>query len=191
LGKKKTSQKKENLILIAPPLSHREAEIVSFPILTTLDLLSLKGYWVSVAFLSQRTIAELSLRYRKKRGPTDILSFPPSRFSPPILFQGKEFLGELLVAPSYVKEIAQRHRIEISPFSTRILVHGTLHLVGYDHHTRPLLRKMQEREEEVLALIPGKIQEAIPPILERIATILEGEPDPVSTLPKSEKDVSP
>ena len=87
---------------------------------------------ITIVFVSQERIKELNLKYRKKNSPTDVLSFenvtnfvlPPG--------QGKE-TGEVVICPEQVAINAKNFNIDFREEIVRVVVHGILHLLGYDH----------------------------------------------------------
>jgi probable rRNA maturation factor len=81
---------------------------------------------VGVAFVDERRIAELNAEHRGKPSPTDVLSFPIDGRT--LIPEGvPRQLGDLVVCPAVASA-------EGTPIAT-LLVHGVLHLVGYDHET--------------------------------------------------------
>ena len=90
--------------------------------------------------------ADLNRRYRGRSGPTNVLSFPYEENDP-----GKtQFLGDIvLCAPVVVAEAAAAGRPENAHWA-HLLIHGILHLRGFDHHTDQDARIMEERETQVL-----------------------------------------
>jgi probable rRNA maturation factor len=86
---------------------------------------------VSIVFVGSRTIRILNRRYRQKDYPTDVLSFSYGDMA----LDQIPFLGEIVISP----EIAVRQAIcwGVSPEKElrKLLVHGILHLLGYDHET--------------------------------------------------------
>jgi len=97
---------------------------------------------VSVAIVDDPTIAALHDRYLDDPAPTDVLSF--------VLETGPEHLeGEVVV--SYDTAVARAKQLRV-PVTTELLlyvVHGTLHLVGYDDVTPALRNKMRIAEKQV------------------------------------------
>lgn len=94
---------------------------------------------ISIAFLTAEEIAEHNEKYREKQGPTDVLSFP-----------GDFFLGEIIIAPKIVKKRAEKNGFDFDREIRRVLVHGILHLLGYEHKTKTEKTKMRKKEEEFL-----------------------------------------
>ncbi len=96
---------------------------------------------LSVAFLSSSEISDLNRRYRKKEGPTDVLSFEGEN----------DFLGEVLISPEIVKKRARENELSFESEIRRVLIHGILHLTGYDHQTEKEKKEMRKKEKELLS----------------------------------------
>ena len=88
---------------------------------------------VSVAIVSVDEIAKLNETYRKKTGPTDVLSFP----------YGDEMLGEIVMCPEIIRENAKTFGNTFEEELLLTAVHAALHLCGYDHE------RSTERAEEM------------------------------------------
>ena len=112
----------------------------------------------SLAFVGQGRMRQVNKKFRGKNRVTDVLSFPESKV---LLEKFKvggsvktQNLGEIIICIREVKKNAKRLK---SPFQTelsRVLIHGILHLLGYDHETNEKdAEKMQEKEEQYLKLI--------------------------------------
>lgn len=96
---------------------------------------------LSIAFLSSKEIAQFNERYRKKKGPTDVLSF-----------EGEDsFVGEILISPEVVEKQAKEYGLDFKEEIRRVLVHGILHLSGYDHKEKEDKKKMRRKEKELLS----------------------------------------
>ena len=99
---------------------------------------------VTVCFVSNAEIARLNRTYRNKTGPTDVLSFPPHPTTPARKKRTRSdsknahahetaFIGDIAIAPETARKYAKRHGRSL-PVELRILIlHGILHLLGYDH----------------------------------------------------------
>ena len=101
---------------------------------------------LTVRIVGIEEIAELNERYRHKTGPTNILSFPFE--APP----GVELnlLGDLVIAaPVVVSEAQEQHKTETTHWA-HMVVHGTLHLLGYDHQLPAEAENMEAREIHIL-----------------------------------------
>jgi probable rRNA maturation factor len=92
---------------------------------------------VTICFLTDAEIAGLNRRFRGKNKPTDVLSFPAreGRRGDRAQRTRRRFLGEVAISPQAARRNALRLGRSV-PQELRILVlHGTLHLLGYDHET--------------------------------------------------------
>ncbi len=97
---------------------------------------------VTIALVSDAEIARMNETFRKKTGPTDVLSFPAAarrrpRSLPRATSKQKagEFLGDIAIAPATARRYARKHGRTL-PAELRVLIlHGVLHLMGYDHET--------------------------------------------------------
>ncbi|MCS7164026.1 MAG: rRNA maturation RNase YbeY [Thermodesulfovibrio sp.] len=104
---------------------------------------------VSVILVGDKKIKELNFKYRNKRSITDILSFSYLENEP----SGSMFLGELIINPKKVLNQAKSYNEKFSKELDRILVHGILHLIGYDHENVSIskTKKMRKLEEKILS----------------------------------------
>jgi probable rRNA maturation factor len=98
-------------------------------------------YELSVSFVDDREMADLHRRFADEEGPTDVLSFPLDEGDR----DGTWVLGDVVIAPA----VAARNHPEDPAAELRLLlVHGILHLLGYDHEhdeERALMWARQER----------------------------------------------
>ncbi len=85
---------------------------------------------VEIVFLSENQIEKLNFSYRGKKEPTDVLSFSKAELFPG---EDKNHLGELAVCFSYIKKNTKRLGEEPQKELARVLIHGILHLLGYNH----------------------------------------------------------
>lgn len=101
---------------------------------------------LTVRIVDEAEMAELNARYRHKTGPTNILSFPFE--APP----GVELnlLGDLVIAAPVVQREAREQGKTETAHWAHMLVHGTLHLLGYDHLKPAEAEDMEAREINIL-----------------------------------------
>jgi probable rRNA maturation factor len=86
---------------------------------------------LSIVFVSTREIQFMNRRYRGRDYATDVLSFFYGRER----IEGMRFLGEILISPAVAADQAIRYGVTSEKELRKLLVHGTLHLLGYDHET--------------------------------------------------------
>ena len=106
---------------------------------------------LELSCVSKTKIKALNLKFRKKNKPTDILSFESGTENQP---KGMRILGELVFCLEVLKKQAkeQKHSNEVE--MTILLVHGLLHLLGFDHERSVKdEKKMKQLEEQVLSKI--------------------------------------
>ena len=101
---------------------------------------------LTVRIVDEAEMAELNTRYRHKTGPTNILSFPFE--APP----GVELnlLGDLVIAAPMVQREAQEQGKTETAHWAHMIVHGMLHLLGYDHLKPAEAEDMEAREIRIL-----------------------------------------
>jgi probable rRNA maturation factor len=88
---------------------------------------------VTIQFISDAAMARLNQNFRHKRGPTDVLSFPANGGSRPK--QTAPYIGDIAISPQTARRNARRFSRTL-PAEMRILIlHGMLHLAGFDHET--------------------------------------------------------
>ena len=101
---------------------------------------------IVVRIVDEQESAELNQQYRHKSGPTNILSFPVE------IPEGIELnlLGDLVVcAPVLEKEALEQHKT-LTDHWAHIIVHGVLHLLGYDHIDEIQAELMENKEITIL-----------------------------------------
>jgi probable rRNA maturation factor len=131
-------------------ISNRQDRRVDVPGLRELarDTLRAEGIEeaeLSVSFVDQAEMAELHERYMDEPGPTDVLSFPLDDVEQAKGREGlRRLLGDVVVAPAE----AERNNPDDPDAELRLLlVHGILHLLGYDHEDDGARTRMWERQE--------------------------------------------
>ena len=102
---------------------------------------------VTICFVSDSEIARMNEAFRKKKGPTDVLSFPanPRRGSASLSRRRKQagarkvksaaFLGDIAISPATARRNAKKLDRTLASELQVLVLHGVLHLIGYDHET--------------------------------------------------------
>ncbi|MDD7805638.1 MAG: rRNA maturation RNase YbeY [Endozoicomonas sp. (ex Botrylloides leachii)] len=127
--------------------------------LPTLDALQA---WTTAAIGNRRDSAEISLRivdlkeaadlnqqWRNKSGPTNVLSFPanlPPELSLPLL-------GDLVICAPVIEKEAKQQDKELQAHWAHIIIHGTLHLLGYDHIDDQQASEMESLEIKIMEIL--------------------------------------
>lgn len=96
--------------------------------------------------------AELNQQFRRKQGPTNILSFP-FEWPDDIPEENPEvrYLGDLVVCAPVLEQEALEQQKNLEHHWAHIIVHGMLHLLGYDHINDDDAERMENKEIEILA----------------------------------------
>lgn len=105
---------------------------------------------VSVAFVGAATIARLNRDYLGRSGPTDVIAFGLERASP-----STPVIGDIYICPRIAEWNARRLRVPVKRELARLVVHGTLHVLGLDHPEDDGRDKspMWRKQERILASI--------------------------------------
>lgn len=110
---------------------------------------------VNVYLCDAHTIRQLNNQYRNVDAPTDVLSFPQEscfEFATPAELPHE--LGDVFVCVPVAVEQASAFGHSIMRELTYLAVHGTLHLLGFDHEAESERQKMRAEEERLLVAIP-------------------------------------
>lgn len=106
------------------------------------------GLVVDINFVGPQKMQELNRVYRGKNKVTDVLSFrhldARDKFSDP------KFLGEIFLCSSYLRAQAKEYEVSYDEELTRMTIHGTLHLLNYDHIDPRDAKKMLPLQEKYL-----------------------------------------
>jgi len=97
---------------------------------------------LTVCLVSDAQIARMNETFRRKKGPTDVLSFPAvTRRKPARLRRGSRTveadanLGDIAISPATARRYAKKNGRTLSSELQVLILHGVLHLLGYDHET--------------------------------------------------------
>ncbi len=106
------------------------------------------GAELAVRVVGPAESRRLNARYRGKDKPTNVLSFPSQ--SPCALTLGRTPLGDLVICAQVVRAEAREQRKPLRAHWAHLVIHGALHLIGYDHESIRDARRMERREIAVL-----------------------------------------
>ena len=114
---------------------------------TTLDianLLNIDNKVISIVFSDSDIIKSLNNQYRNKDYVTDVLSFPLSTKD-----SEDEMLGEIIICATVAKKQAEEYNNSLKQELCFLILHGMLHLCGYDHDEEHR-GEMREKEKEII-----------------------------------------
>jgi probable rRNA maturation factor len=107
---------------------------------------------LSLLFTDDTGITELNRRYLKRHGPTNVLAFPMTDGAQAEL--ETSMLGDIVISLDAAQRDAQAWGESLEGTVDRLLIHGLLHLLGYDHEeSEPEAQRMDKETERLLAMI--------------------------------------
>ena len=118
---------------------------------------------LGLVIASQEKVRQLNRSYLGKDEPTDVLAFSareeidaelPPFAQPP---DGVLHLGEVIISYPQAVIQAEEHRHSVKREIAILIIHGVLHLLGYEHDKPELERQMKTREKEILSCIEGEL----------------------------------
>ena len=122
---------------------------------------------MGLVITSQEKVQELNRNYLGRDEPTDVLAFymvPPAEATvgelPPFITppDGMLHLGEVIISYPQAALQAEEQRHTIKKEIAILIIHGVLHLLGYDHEEPEQERQMSAREAEILSRIEARLQ---------------------------------
>lgn len=135
------------------PLPPADAARLEARAAAVLEALALGEAELSVTLVDDEAMAALNERYRGTSGPTDVLAFS--------LVEGEHagyrgaLLGEVVIDVEAAARQAPAWGLALDDELARLLIHGTLHLLGHDHEREDEARAMRAEEERIWAALPA------------------------------------
>lgn len=114
-----------------------------------------KSFEASLAFVDAKTIQSLNHDFRGKKKPTNVLSFP--QFTPTELKKLKPsakqtvYLGDIILCKKVIVSETLKLKKPLNHHLIHLVVHGTLHLLGYNHMNNAEAKRMETLEKAILA----------------------------------------
>ena len=99
---------------------------------------------ISIIFCSDNYILDVNMKYLQHDYFTDIITFD--------YCEGDRLNGDLFISVDSVRENAAFYKTEFEEELNRVIVHGLLHLIGYDDHTKEDIAEMRAKENYYLSL---------------------------------------
>ncbi|RMA97546.1 rRNA maturation RNase YbeY [Hydrogenothermus marinus] len=116
-----------------------------------LNELNLDKVEIGITLTDNKTIQELNKQWRNKDKPTDVLSFPIDEKPPAYRYR---ILGDIVISLPFAKKQAEEIDFTYKEEVLRLLTHGILHLLGYDHET-------SEEDAKIMFDLQDKIFEKV------------------------------
>ena len=102
---------------------------------------------ITIRLTNDNEIAQLNKHYRNISSPTDVLSFNQNYQDPET---GRNYLGDIVISLETAKTQAPKYNLSLDQECAFLAIHGTLHLLGYDHATAEEKTRMWEIQEKIL-----------------------------------------
>ncbi len=123
------------------------------------------GAELGLVIVGQEKIRQLNSSYLGEDRPTDVLSFSmlpeaPEKDLTPFIAppDGVKHLGEVIVSYPQAADQAEEHNHSVKKELAILIIHGILHLLGYDHDEPERESTMRGRESEILSLVEGGLE---------------------------------
>lgn len=124
---------------------------------------AIAGCELSIVISEDESVAALNQQFRGIASPTDVLSFPALK-DKSLAKVRPVYLGDLVIAYPYAQHQAEREGLPFTDSMALLVIHGTLHLLGYDHDMPTNREKMWAVQAQILTDL--SISTDIVPVLE-------------------------
>ena len=113
---------------------------------------------VAITLVDEAPMAHLNETHLGKTGPTDVLSFPLEELTPGVIAETPvggppQHFGDIFICPAVVADNATAAAVSFADEMALMVVHGVLHLLGYDHIVVSEAEQMEQRERDLLAAV--------------------------------------
>ena len=109
---------------------------------------------LSIALIGEKRMRQLNKTYRGKNKSTDVLAFPAGATHQKQFYGAENIMGEVIISLPDIRKNARRYGVSFEKELLRIVVHGILHLAGYDHEkTKKEAKIMFKRQDYYLQQI--------------------------------------
>jgi probable rRNA maturation factor len=108
------------------------------------------GREIGVSVVGPSESRRLNARFRGRDKPTNVLSFPVAELPTPAAGDEPRPLGDLVICPQVLRTEAREQKKSLRAHWAHLVVHGSLHLIGYDHERDSDADRMERREIAIL-----------------------------------------
>jgi probable rRNA maturation factor len=115
-----------------------------------LDAEKVRDAMISITFVGRAAISALNHRFLRHAGPTDVISFGLGRVG-----KAGAVVGDIYICPEVARANARRQNVPPGEELLRLVIHGTLHVLGYEHPRGGLRTQapMWRKQEKILARV--------------------------------------
>ncbi len=174
---------------LSPVLSSSAVNVIFLKkqCLTLLDILNLQGVQVSIVLIDDAEMQQYNEQYRAKKGPTNVLSFPVATTDHQFGIPDNE-IGDILISVDTAAREAKQQKTSLHHRLAELVIHGLLHLIGYDHErSEQEALDMWDKEKEIFKQLKKSRRNAMAHLainVDHVATVRQArgtiEPDPVT-----------
>ena len=129
-------------------LSKSEILDVVIEVLKTVEYKFTKNHQLNLSFVSSEEMQLLNKTYRNKDKPTNVLSFELPKNFP--VGNEKTLIGEIALCEEIIYEESKKYKKIFENRLKHMIIHGLLHLIGYDHQDAEETSKMERLEKEIM-----------------------------------------
>ena len=108
---------------------------------------------ISILLTGAKNMKNLNKKFRKINKDTDVLSFPAEEknfFKKGLKSKKKVYLGDIALSYQYIESITKKQNTSFDDYFKKMLVHGILHLMGYEHDSFKKYKKMNLLEQKII-----------------------------------------
>ena len=114
------------------------------------------AFEISILLTGTRNMKNLNKKFRKINKDTDVLSFPAEEknfFKKDLKLKKKFYLGDIAISYQYIEAIIKKQNTSFDDYFKKLLIHGVLHLIGYEHDSFTKYKKMNLLEQKIIRSI--------------------------------------
>ena len=108
---------------------------------------------ISILLTGTKNMKNLNKKFRKINKDTDVLSFPAEEknfFKKNLKLKKNVYLGDIALSYQYIETIIKKQNISFDDYFKKMLIHGVLHLIGYEHDSFKKYKKMNLLEQKII-----------------------------------------
>jgi probable rRNA maturation factor len=114
------------------------------------------AFEISILLTGTKNIKKLNKKFRKINKDTDVLSFPAEEknfFKKDLKLKKKVYLGDIALSYQYIEATIKKQNTSFDDYFKKMLIHGVLHLIGYEHDSFTKYKKMNLLEQKIIRSI--------------------------------------
>jgi len=114
------------------------------------------AFEISILLTGTKNMKKLNKKFRKINKDTDVLSFPAEEknfFKKDLKLKKKVYLGDIALSYQYIEATIKKQNISFDDYFKKMLIHGVLHLIGYEHDSFAKYKKMNLLEQKIIRSI--------------------------------------